>query len=87
MGGALIFLYASGMSVAAIVFGTEIGVFQRILHTVSLSLNEWLVCAAVAAIVVGVSEIRKFVLRRRLAAEASIAPRVTGNGAASSAPA
>src|SRR5205823_2739604 len=63
------FLYASGMSVAAIVFGTEIGVFQRILHTVSLSLNEWLVCAAVAAIVVGVSEIRKFVLRRRLAAE------------------
>jgi P-type Ca2+ transporter type 2C len=79
------FLYVSGMSVAAIVLGTELGLFQRILHTVSLSLNEWLVCVAVAAIVVGVSEIRKLVLRRRLAADASIAPRVTSDGAAGSA--
>jgi len=79
------FLYASGMSVAAIVFGTELGLFQRILHTVSLSLNEWLVCVAVAAIVVGVSELRKVVLRRRLAAEAPVAPSMTGKSAAGTA--
>ena len=59
------FLYVSGMSLAAIVLGTELGVLQRILHTVSLTLNEWLVCVAVAALVVAASEIRKLVLRRR----------------------
>ncbi len=65
------FLITSGMSVAAIVLATEFGPFQRMLHTVHLNVGQWLVCAAVAASVVVVSELRKVVLRRRAGASAT----------------
>jgi Ca2+-transporting ATPase len=59
------FMIASGLSVLAIVLGTELNLFQRFLDTTGLSLEQWLVCIAVAFAVVIVSEIRKFFLRRR----------------------
>jgi P-type Ca2+ transporter type 2C len=58
-------LKMTGLSAIAILFGTELGIFQRILGTVSLTGKQWIVCILVAFSVVVVSEIQKFVLRRR----------------------
>ena len=52
----------------AILFGTELGILQRILGTVSLTGREWVACILVAFSVVVASELRKLVLRRRAAA-------------------
>jgi P-type Ca2+ transporter type 2C len=51
--------------VAAIVLGTELRLFQKILHTVSLTFHQWLLCIVVASAIVAASEIRKLLLRRR----------------------
>jgi P-type Ca2+ transporter type 2C len=59
------FVTFSGMSVAAIVLGTELRLFQKILHTVSLTFHQWLLCIVVASAIVAASEIRKLLLRRR----------------------
>jgi P-type Ca2+ transporter type 2C len=61
------FLVTSLMSVAAIVFGTELGFFQRILDTEELTGNQWLICIGAGLIVVAVSEVWKLVLRHRAA--------------------
>jgi Ca2+-transporting ATPase len=58
-------LKMTGLSAIAILFGTELGIFQRILGTVSLTGKQWIVCILVALSVVVVSEIQKLVLRRR----------------------
>jgi Ca2+-transporting ATPase len=63
------FLVFSGASLAAIVFGTELGLFQRILHTVSLTFHQWLVCIVVAFAIVVAAEVRKSLARRRDAAK------------------
>jgi Ca2+-transporting ATPase len=59
------FLITSLMSVAAIIFATELRFFQRILHTLELTGNQWLICIGAASTIVVASEIWKFVLRRR----------------------
>ena len=59
------FLLCSGGSLAAILFGTELGVFHRILGTVHLTLHEWLVCIVVGLAIVPVSEARRLLLERR----------------------
>jgi P-type Ca2+ transporter type 2C len=59
------FLITSGMSAIAIIIATELGLLQRMLHTVSLSLTQWLVCLAAGATVVVVTELRKLLLRHR----------------------
>jgi Ca2+-transporting ATPase len=59
------FLYCTGGSFAAILFGTELGVFQRILHTTHLTLHQWLVCIVVGLAIVPVSEARRIWLQRR----------------------
>lgn len=59
------FLIASLMSVAAIIFATELRFFQRILDTVELTGNQWLICIAAGSLVVVASEIHKFFLRRQ----------------------
>ncbi|HEU4425401.1 MAG TPA: cation-transporting P-type ATPase, partial [Pilimelia sp.] len=64
------FLITSGMSLAAIVLATEFGLFQKILHTVSLNLTQWLVCVGAAASIVILTEVQKAVLRRRVGHEA-----------------
>ncbi|MGZ8795675.1 MAG: cation transporting ATPase C-terminal domain-containing protein, partial [Gaiellaceae bacterium] len=58
-------LLATGLSAVAILFQSELQIFQRILGTVSLSGQQWVVCILAASSIVVVSELRKFVLRRR----------------------
>jgi Ca2+-transporting ATPase len=59
------FLYCSAGSLAAILLGTELGVLQRILNTVHLSLHQWLVCIVVGLVIVPVAEGRRLWLERR----------------------
>jgi Ca2+-transporting ATPase len=59
------FLIASGMSVAAILFGTELRIFQRILDTVDLTFAQWLIAIGFGLTVLVASEIRAAILRRR----------------------
>ncbi|WP_436533019.1 cation-translocating P-type ATPase [Actinoplanes sp. HUAS TT8] len=59
------FVITSGMSLAAIVLATEMGLFQRMLDTVSLDLGQWAICLVAALTVVIPTEIRKAALRRR----------------------
>ncbi len=58
-------LKATALSAIAIVFGTELGILQRILHTVSLTGREWAICILAALTVVVVTELRKLYLRSR----------------------
>jgi P-type Ca2+ transporter type 2C len=58
-------LLATGLSAIAILFGTELGIFQRILGTVSLTGQQWIVCLLAGLTIVVVSEARKFLLRRQ----------------------
>ncbi len=60
-------LLATGLSAVAIVFGTELRICQRFLHTVSLTGSEWVVCLLGAATIVVAFELRKLWLRRRAA--------------------
>lgn len=59
------FIVSSLLSAAAIILATELGFFQRILDTVELTGNQWLICIGAAATVVVASEAWKFMLRRR----------------------
>jgi Ca2+-transporting ATPase len=62
------FLTTSLLSVAAIVFGTELDFFHRILDTVELTGNQWLICIGAGLTIIVASEIWKFFLRRSDAA-------------------
>ena len=59
------FLYCTGGSFLAILFGTELGIFHRILGTVHLDLHQWLVCIVVGLAIIPVSEARRLLLERR----------------------
>ena len=59
------FLTTSLMSVAAIIFATELQFFQRFLKTDELSGNQWLICIGAGLSIVVVSEVRKLLLRRQ----------------------
>ena len=59
------FIVSSLLSAAAIILATELGFLQRVLDTVSLTGNQWLICIGAGLTVVVASEIWKFVLRRR----------------------
>ena len=63
------FILTSLLSVGAIIFATELQFFQRVLDTIELTGNQWLICIGAGLVVVLLSEVWKFVLRRRLAAE------------------
>jgi Ca2+-transporting ATPase len=67
------FLTTSLMSVAAIIFATELQFFQRILDSVELTDNQWLICMGGGLVIVAVSEVWKFFLRRGAAASATSA--------------
>jgi P-type Ca2+ transporter type 2C len=64
------FLTASLMSAVAIILATELQFLQRVLDTVELTGNQWLICIGGGLVVVVVSEAWKFVLRRRESSEA-----------------
>jgi P-type Ca2+ transporter type 2C len=72
-------LKATGLSAVAILFGTELGIFQRILGTASLTGKQWIACILVGFSIVAASEIQKFIRRRRAASvgESEAAPAVT----------
>jgi Ca2+-transporting ATPase len=59
------FVIASLASAASIILATSFGFLQRILDTVELTGNQWLICIGAALPIVVASEVRKFVLRRR----------------------
>ena len=59
------FLIATGISLTAIVLGTETRLLGRFLDTQHLTGKQWLLCLGVALPVVIASEIRKWLLRRR----------------------
>jgi Ca2+-transporting ATPase len=54
-----------GISFLLTILATELGLFQRIFSTVSLTLREWLVCLGVALILLVVEEAVKYYLARR----------------------
>ena len=68
------FMLCSAGSAAAIVLGTELGLFQRILNTVHLDLHQWLVCIVVGLAILPVSEARRLWLQRQERATATTAP-------------
>jgi Ca2+-transporting ATPase len=59
------FVIASLASAVSIVLATEFGFLLRILDTVELTGNQWLICIGAGLPIVVASEIRKLVLRRR----------------------
>jgi len=65
------FMLATWLSLAAIILGNELQLFQRILHTVHLSFREWLACLLVGLAIVVFSEVRKVLLRRKPEEEAA----------------
>jgi P-type Ca2+ transporter type 2C len=59
------FLCCTGGSLLAILFGTELGIFHRILGTIHLNLHQWLICIVVGLAIIPVSEVRRLLLKRR----------------------
>jgi Ca2+-transporting ATPase len=59
------FLMFSGASVLAIILAPQLNLLNRILQTTPLTLHQWLICIVAALATVALTEIRKFVLRRR----------------------
>jgi Ca2+-transporting ATPase len=59
------FLLASGLSIVAIVLGTEMDVLNRIIGTTGLTPQQWVVCLLVPLLIVIASELWKLYLRRR----------------------
>jgi Ca2+-transporting ATPase len=53
------------LSVVAIIIATELSFLRRILDTIELTGNQWLICIGAGLVIVVVSEILKFVLRRK----------------------
>jgi len=60
-------LQATVLSAVAILVGTELDIFNRILGTVSLTGKEWVVCLLAASTILVASEIQKLVKRHRTA--------------------
>jgi Ca2+-transporting ATPase len=54
-----------GLALVLTLLGTELGIFNRILGTVPLSLDQWLLCAGIALVLLLIDEAIKFFLRRR----------------------
>jgi Ca2+-transporting ATPase len=54
-----------GLALLLTFLATELDFIQRILKTVSLSGNQWLVCIAAAVALVLIDEVVKFFMRRR----------------------
>ncbi len=57
------FLIATGVSIATIVLMTEFGLFQRLLDTTTLTIEQWAICIVAGLVVLAVSEVRKLIWR------------------------
>lgn len=49
----------TGISIVGVVLATELGILQKVLGTVSLTGEQWLVCIGVALSLIVVEEIKK----------------------------
>ena len=54
-----------GLALLLALLGTELGFLQRILGTISLTGNQWLICIVLAFALLLIDEVVKFFLRRR----------------------
>jgi Ca2+-transporting ATPase len=70
------FLMFSGASVLAIILAPQLNLLNRILQTTPLTLHQWLICIVAALAAVVVTEIRKFMLRRREASAPQATPQL-----------
>jgi Ca2+-transporting ATPase len=73
-------LKAVGLSFVAIIAATELGFLNRVLETVSLTIDQWLICVIVSLAILVIMEIAKF-LRYRVTEDepvASVAQPVAG---------
>jgi Ca2+-transporting ATPase len=68
------FLMFSAASVLAIILAPQLNLLNRILQTTPLTLHQWLICIVAALATVVLTEIRKFMLRRREADGAVSSP-------------
>ncbi|WP_028066765.1 cation-translocating P-type ATPase [Solirubrobacter soli] len=59
------FIVASLLSAVAIIFATELNFFQRILDTVEMTGDQWLICIGAALTIIVASELWKLRLRRQ----------------------
>ncbi len=69
-------LVATGLSVLTIILATEFGFLQRLLGTVSLTVDQWFICIGVALSLIVVEEVRKL-LKVRTAEDAEASPAST----------
>jgi Ca2+-transporting ATPase len=63
VGGRQLRLY--GLTILLVLLVTEISLLQRIFDTVALTLDQWLICLTLAAVLLAYEEASKFVLRQR----------------------
>jgi Ca2+-transporting ATPase len=66
-------LIGTGMSILTIILATELGFLQRILGTVSLSIDQWVVCIVVPLSLIVVEEARKLLKIRTSDEPAAVA--------------
>jgi len=76
------FVVTSLLSALAIILATESQFLNRILDTVELTGNQWLICIGAGLTIVVASEIRKVLLRRQAAADVAAAPELADDAAA-----
>ncbi|HEY4632344.1 MAG TPA: HAD-IC family P-type ATPase [Candidatus Limnocylindrales bacterium] len=69
-----VLLRTSALSVLTIFLATAFGPLQRLLDTVELSPEQWVVCLVVAASIIVVEEARKLTRRRATSAAATVQP-------------
>jgi P-type Ca2+ transporter type 2C len=62
------FARTTAVSIVLLILSTALGIFHRVMNTVTLGVRQWLICTAVALSVVVAAEIRK-TARRRTAAK------------------
>jgi Ca2+-transporting ATPase len=65
------FARVTAASFTLLILSTVLGIFHRVMKTVTLDVRQWLICAAVALSVAVAAEIRKAVLRRSVALPAT----------------
>ena len=58
-------LRLSGISLVAIILANQLDLLNRLLNTVPLNIDQWLLCAAAGSVILWVMEIVKFFGRRR----------------------